>query len=155
METLFNRLGKIGVAFLGAGFFFTRFIFVVDGGERGVLFDKVRGIQQHVYQEGMHFMVPVLHVSQLIPTFLDAVPVRDSRPMATHPLADWHEGSANRRDLSASPLSADRAAAADHPEQPGHRLRSSSNPIYWPGGAEVDSGSVQRRTATHSAREGL
>ena len=60
MEAFFNRLGMAGLGFLGAGIVMTRFIFVVDGGERGVLFDNIRGVQPHVYGEGMHFKWPVL-----------------------------------------------------------------------------------------------
>jgi hypothetical protein len=53
-------MGKIGGGIMGLGFLFTRFIFVVDGGERAVLFDKTRGVQEHVYGEGMHFMIPII-----------------------------------------------------------------------------------------------
>jgi regulator of protease activity HflC (stomatin/prohibitin superfamily) len=48
------------MAMLFGGFFFTRFVFVVDGGYRAVLFDKIRGVQSHVYGEGMHFRIPIL-----------------------------------------------------------------------------------------------
>lgn len=44
MEAFFNRLGYMGMGLLGAGIIFTRFVFVVDGGERGVIFNRVRGV---------------------------------------------------------------------------------------------------------------
>jgi prohibitin 2 len=40
----------------------TRFFFVVDGGERAVIFNKIRGVQSKIYGEGMHFMIPFLMV---------------------------------------------------------------------------------------------
>ena len=60
MEKFFNRLGTIGIGFLGTGLVLSKFVFVVDGGERGVIFDKVRGVQFKVYGEGMHLIVPFL-----------------------------------------------------------------------------------------------
>lgn len=63
MEKLFSRMGKLGALCLGTGLVFTRFIFIVDGGERGVVFDRFRGVVEKVYGEGMHFMIPLLQVS--------------------------------------------------------------------------------------------
>ncbi len=60
MEALFNRIGKAGIALVGSGIVMTKFIFVIDGGERGVLFDNFRGVLPGVYGEGMHFKVPVI-----------------------------------------------------------------------------------------------
>ena len=60
METFFNRMGQLGMAMLFGGIFFTRFVFVVDGGERAVLMDQLRGVQDHVYGEGMHFRIPII-----------------------------------------------------------------------------------------------
>jgi hypothetical protein len=44
MEAFFNRLMKVGFGFMGAGVLATRFFFVVDGGERALKFDQVRGL---------------------------------------------------------------------------------------------------------------
>ena len=63
MEKFFNRLGQVGATMLLGGIILTRFTFVVDGGERAVIFNKIRGVQPRVYSEGMHFMIPVLMVS--------------------------------------------------------------------------------------------
>lgn len=45
MEAFFTRMGYLGLGLLGTGFFFTRFVFVIDGGERGVIFNRLRGVQ--------------------------------------------------------------------------------------------------------------
>ena len=50
-----------GGGLLLTGFFATNFVFVVDGGERALKMDALRGLQPHVYGEGMHFRIPVLH----------------------------------------------------------------------------------------------
>lgn len=59
---MFDFMGKVGMTFLATGFIGTRFIFVVDGGERVVKFDRFRGLQSHVYGEGMHFILPMIQV---------------------------------------------------------------------------------------------
>jgi prohibitin 1 len=63
MEKFFNRAGKLGAGLFGTGLIFSRFVFVVDGGERGVVFDKFRGVIDKVYGEGMHFIIPFVQVS--------------------------------------------------------------------------------------------
>lgn len=65
MEALLNRLGYAGALFLGTGVFLTRFVFVVDGGERAVIFNRIWGVQPTVYGEGMHFRIPIIHVYKL------------------------------------------------------------------------------------------
>ncbi len=61
MEKFFNRLGFLGLTFFGIGVVGTRFIFVVDGGQRALVFNKLKGLQNHIYGEGMHFMIPIVH----------------------------------------------------------------------------------------------
>jgi prohibitin 1 len=58
MEAFFNRVQKVGAAFLIGGLVLTRFVFVVDGGERALKYDKLRGVQNKLYGEGMHFYIP-------------------------------------------------------------------------------------------------
>ena len=58
---MFDLMGKAGFDFLASGVVATRFIFVVDGGERALVFNKLKGLQTKVYGEGMHFMIPVIH----------------------------------------------------------------------------------------------
>ena len=65
MEQFLNRIGQLGSGMLLSGFLLTRFVFVVDGGEKAVLFDKIRGVQSKVYGEGMHFLIPVLQVPRI------------------------------------------------------------------------------------------
>jgi prohibitin 1 len=44
MERFFDRLGFLGLSLIGVGTIATRFVFVVDGGERVVIFNKFRGL---------------------------------------------------------------------------------------------------------------
>lgn len=62
LEKMFDLMGKVGISFLATGVIATRFVFVVDGGERVVIFDRLRGLQPNVYGEGMHLMIPFLHL---------------------------------------------------------------------------------------------
>jgi len=62
MERFFDKLGFLGLTMMGVGVIGTRFIFVVDGGERAVIFNKLKGLQDKVYGEGMHFKIPVIYV---------------------------------------------------------------------------------------------
>lgn len=52
---------KLGGGLMLSGVFATNFLFVVDGGERALKMDAMRGLQPHIYGEGMHFRVPILH----------------------------------------------------------------------------------------------
>ena len=65
MEAFLNRLMKAGFGIMGAGVLATKFFFTVDGGERALKFDKLRGLQSKVYAEGMHFYIPVLQVGNI------------------------------------------------------------------------------------------
>ena len=51
---------KLGGGVLLSGVFATNFIFVVDGGERALKMDALRGLQPDVYGEGMHLRIPLL-----------------------------------------------------------------------------------------------
>jgi hypothetical protein len=44
MERFFDKLGFLGLSMMGVGVVATRFIFVVDGGERAVIFNKLKGL---------------------------------------------------------------------------------------------------------------
>ena len=61
MERFFDKLGFLGLSMMGVGVVATRFIFVVDGGERAVIFNKLKGLQDRVYGEGMHFKIPIIY----------------------------------------------------------------------------------------------
>jgi len=60
MEKFFNRLGTLGGGLVIMGIFGTRFVFVVDGGYRAVIFNKFKGVQPTIYGEGMHFKLPLI-----------------------------------------------------------------------------------------------
>jgi regulator of protease activity HflC (stomatin/prohibitin superfamily) len=78
MEKFFSRIGKVGAGLFATGIVFTRFIFVVDGGERGVVFDRFRGVVEKVYGEGMHFMIPLIQVSYTLKAILLFCPISTS-----------------------------------------------------------------------------
>lgn len=61
MEATLTRLGRLS-GVLGVGVFtVSQCLYNVDGGERAVLFDSLRGgILPNVIGEGTHFMVPVI-----------------------------------------------------------------------------------------------
>jgi len=61
MERFFDKLGFLGLTMMGVGVIGTRFIFVVDGGERAVIFNKLKGLQDKIYGEGMHFKIPIIY----------------------------------------------------------------------------------------------
>ena len=44
VEKMFDLMGKVGMTFMMTGLVATRFVFVVDGGERVVIFNKIRGL---------------------------------------------------------------------------------------------------------------
>ena len=62
IEKMFDLIGKMGIGLSTIGLVATRFVFVVDGGERVVIFNQLKGLQPKVYGEGMHFKIPVLHM---------------------------------------------------------------------------------------------
>ena len=60
VEQFLNRMMTGGGAILATGVFFTNFIFVVEGGHRALKMDAMRGLQNEVYGEGMHFFIPIV-----------------------------------------------------------------------------------------------
>jgi prohibitin 1 len=60
MEAFFNKMGTLGGGLLMGGVFFSQFVFVVDGGERGLIMDNISGLKPHVYGEGMHIKLPFI-----------------------------------------------------------------------------------------------
>jgi hypothetical protein len=45
LEKMFDLMGKVGITFLATGVIATRFVFVVDGGEKVIIFNRLRGLQ--------------------------------------------------------------------------------------------------------------
>lgn len=60
MEAFFNRIGSLGAGLTVMGIIGTRFVFVVDGGERAVVYNILSGVQPKIYGEGMHFKWPYI-----------------------------------------------------------------------------------------------
>lgn len=59
MEAALNRLGRASGALAVAAFTGSQCLYNVDGGERAVMFDTLRGgIRPNVMGEGTHFMIP-------------------------------------------------------------------------------------------------
>jgi prohibitin 1 len=60
-EAALNRLGRASGALAAGAFTVSQCLYNVDGGERAVMFDTLRGgILPKVISEGTHFMIPVI-----------------------------------------------------------------------------------------------
>lgn len=57
-QRIFNTIGKIGLGLVAAGGIVQSALFNVDGGHQAVIFDRFRGVQEHVIGEGTHFLIP-------------------------------------------------------------------------------------------------
>ncbi|XP_066318727.1 prohibitin-3, mitochondrial-like [Miscanthus floridulus] len=55
-----TRMAKVAVGLGVAASAATTSFYTVDGGERAVIFDRVRGVLPHTTSEGTHFLVPIL-----------------------------------------------------------------------------------------------
>lgn len=61
METALNRLGRASGALALGAFTVSQCLYNVDGGERAVMFDSLRGgVRPDIAGEGTHFMIPVV-----------------------------------------------------------------------------------------------
>lgn len=58
MARLFTNLGRVGLALAVTGGVVQSALYNVDGGQRAVIFDRFRGVQQEVVGEGTHFLIP-------------------------------------------------------------------------------------------------
>ncbi len=56
---------RIGFGLIAGGVVLTQCFFTVDGGERGILFDRFRGVIPKVYGEGMHFRIPFVQTAKI------------------------------------------------------------------------------------------
>jgi regulator of protease activity HflC (stomatin/prohibitin superfamily) len=99
MERFFNKIGKIGGALCIGGVFCSFFVFSVDGGERVVKFDKIRGVQPTVYGEGMHFIIPFIQVILKFLILVASQEVRSESKTPNDPL-----NNRNQRPLDCRPL---------------------------------------------------
>ena len=62
MEKVANRLIGVGTFITGTYIGLKSFTFTVDGGQRGLIFDRFAGLKSKIYGEGIHFFVPILQV---------------------------------------------------------------------------------------------
>ncbi|OMJ69233.1 hypothetical protein SteCoe_33084 [Stentor coeruleus] len=60
LESGLNSLGRIGLAVAGVSFFMGQCLFVVDGGQRALIFDRYSGLKPKIHTEGVNFKVPIL-----------------------------------------------------------------------------------------------
>jgi len=60
-----NAMMTIGTGLACTGVFFNQFTFVVDGGEKAIMFDSVfgSGVRKEVLGEGMHLRFPFVYVN--------------------------------------------------------------------------------------------
>jgi prohibitin 2 len=55
-STIFGSSALLGLA--GLTFALSNSLFNVDGGYRAVMFSRIGGVQDKIYNEGTHFMIP-------------------------------------------------------------------------------------------------
>ncbi|XP_071488582.1 prohibitin 1-like [Diadema antillarum] len=58
LNTLFSRLGKLGVGVAIVGGVVNSALYNVDPGHRAVIFDRFAGVKDYVVGEGTHFLIP-------------------------------------------------------------------------------------------------
>merc|ERR1719499_2237273 len=51
-------LFKVGAGVYAAGWFFYNSLYTVDGGHRGVVFNRISGVKPEIYGEGIHLIIP-------------------------------------------------------------------------------------------------
>jgi len=51
-------LFKIGAGVYGVGWLFYNSLYTVDGGHRGVVFNRLQGVKDEIYGEGTHLLIP-------------------------------------------------------------------------------------------------
>lgn len=60
MDKLSKMLIRAGIGLLGTSVFVNSFFYTVDAGERVLIYDRFRGLQEKPIGEGMHFYIPGL-----------------------------------------------------------------------------------------------
>ena len=63
LNNIFNKSIGLGFGLVGAGVLASFCTFVVDGGEKAIMFDTItgKGVSQKVLSEGLHFRIPKLY----------------------------------------------------------------------------------------------
>ena len=60
LDRALKYLGGIGTVAIGSAIVINQCLFIVDGGQRALIFDRYWGLKTKIYGEGMHFKVPYL-----------------------------------------------------------------------------------------------
>ena len=60
MERIANLMFAAGTGIVGVTMVFKTFFFTIDGGQRGLIFDRFSGLKEKVYGEGLQFIIPVI-----------------------------------------------------------------------------------------------
>lgn len=68
MDKLASFALSSGTVILGTYLGLTTFFYTVDGGQRGLIFDRFSGVKEKIYGEGMHFYLPIIQVSCSLPS---------------------------------------------------------------------------------------
>ena len=83
LNRILDKMMKVGGVFVTFGGVLSFCTYVVDGGEKALVFDKIRGLRQKVYGEGLHFKIPfiqdpILFDVRLTPNVLETkTPTKD------------------------------------------------------------------------------
>ena len=60
MEKFATTMFATGSFIVGSMAFFKFFTYTVDGGQKGLIFDRLRGLREKLYGEGMHLYIPII-----------------------------------------------------------------------------------------------
>lgn len=93
VSALLNRLAT-GAVVLGTGASLAQASFyTVDGGERAVLFDRLRGVLDDTASEGMHFLVRTRHPHPPPRARALSTRIHQTRPPPRKPTPERHPGA--------------------------------------------------------------
>ncbi len=59
-EKILHRMMVLGLGFLGTTGLVNKTLFCVFPGERAIVFDRMTGVKNKVYGEGLHFRIPLI-----------------------------------------------------------------------------------------------
>ena len=60
MERIANLTLSAGAFIVGSSFFFRSCTYNVDAGQRALIFDRLQGLKEKIYGEGLHLYIPFL-----------------------------------------------------------------------------------------------
>merc|ERR1719230_1484505 len=65
----FSMIGNLAVGFSAGAYFLSQSVFVVDGGEHAIIFDRLSGVLDKTYGEGIGFLIPFLQYPKIYETY--------------------------------------------------------------------------------------